>query len=174
MPLTGARTAHDTVVVDHTLTQLSTAPQRDPPAEPTAQVEHDLCRHYGITDATPSAAQAPPTPRSDHDDASTVTTIRSEERPHVATEQVRTGTARLVKYTVTEYVTQTVPVTHEEVRVEYGPAPDQDSLPDRDESSQDREPVAAAPPVRISVRNRRSSCTPRSSPCRRNGSRCSG
>ena len=136
------------MVVDYTVTQLSTAPHRDPSAEPTAQVEHDLCRHYGIADATPSDAAAPSPPRSDDDDASAVTTIRSEERLHVATEQVRTGTARLVKYTVTEYVTQTVPLTHEEVRVEYGPAPDtdQDSLPDRDESSQDREPVHGSAP----------------------------
>ena len=59
MPATGARAEHDTVVVDYTVTQLSTAPHRDPSAEPTAQVEHDLCRHYGIADATPSGAAAP-------------------------------------------------------------------------------------------------------------------
>lgn len=48
------------------------------------------------------------------DDAMT----RSEERLHVGTEQVQAGRARLRKYVVTENVTQTVPVSHEEVRLE--------------------------------------------------------
>ena len=46
---------------------------------------------------------------------------RSEERLHVGTEQVRAGRARLRKHVVTENVTQTVPVSHEEVRVEREP-----------------------------------------------------
>jgi uncharacterized protein (TIGR02271 family) len=56
----------------------------------------------------------------DTDDAMT----RSEERLHVGTEQVESGRARLRKYVVTENVTQTVPVTHEEVRVEREPITD--------------------------------------------------
>jgi uncharacterized protein (TIGR02271 family) len=51
------------------------------------------------------------------DDAMT----RSEERLHVGTEQVETGRARLRKYIVTENVTRTVPVSHEEVRIEREP-----------------------------------------------------
>ncbi len=51
------------------------------------------------------------------DDAMT----RSEERLHVGTETVPAGRARLRKYVVTENVTQTVPVSHEEVRVEREP-----------------------------------------------------
>jgi uncharacterized protein (TIGR02271 family) len=51
------------------------------------------------------------------DDAMT----RSEERLHVGTEQVETGRARLRKYIVTENVTTTVPVSHEEVRIEREP-----------------------------------------------------
>jgi uncharacterized protein (TIGR02271 family) len=51
------------------------------------------------------------------DDAMT----RSEERLRVGTEQVRAGRARLRKHVVTENVTQTVPVSHEEVRVEREP-----------------------------------------------------
>ena len=46
---------------------------------------------------------------------------RSEERLHVGTEQVETGRVRLRKYIVTENVTQTVPVSHEEVRLEREP-----------------------------------------------------
>jgi uncharacterized protein (TIGR02271 family) len=46
---------------------------------------------------------------------------RSEEQLHVGTEQVQAGRARLRKYVVTENVTQTVPVSHEEVRLEREP-----------------------------------------------------
>ncbi|WP_411082825.1 PRC and DUF2382 domain-containing protein [Streptomyces sp. cmx-18-6] len=43
--------------------------------------------------------------------------IRSEEQLHVGTEEYESGTARLHKYVVTENVSRTVPVSHEEVRV---------------------------------------------------------
>jgi uncharacterized protein (TIGR02271 family) len=49
---------------------------------------------------------------------------RSEERLQVGTQQTETGRARLRKYVVTENVTQTVPVSHEEVRVEREPITD--------------------------------------------------
>jgi uncharacterized protein (TIGR02271 family) len=54
------------------------------------------------------------------DDAMT----RSEERVNVGTEQVTAGRAKLRKYVVTENVTQTVPVSHEEVRIEREPITD--------------------------------------------------
>jgi uncharacterized protein (TIGR02271 family) len=54
------------------------------------------------------------------DDAMT----RSEERLQVGTESVPAGTARLRKYVVTENVTRTVPVSHEEVRLEREPVTD--------------------------------------------------
>ena len=54
------------------------------------------------------------------DDAMT----RSEEQLHVGTEGVEAGRARLRKYVVTENVTQTVPVSHEEVRLEREPISD--------------------------------------------------
>jgi uncharacterized protein (TIGR02271 family) len=53
----------------------------------------------------------------DTDDAVT----RSEEQLRLGTERVSTGKARLRKYVVTENVTTTVPVSHEEVRVEREP-----------------------------------------------------
>ena len=46
---------------------------------------------------------------------------RSEEELHVGTETRERGRARLRKYVVTENVTQTVPVSREEVRVEREP-----------------------------------------------------
>ncbi|WEH43311.1 PRC and DUF2382 domain-containing protein [Streptomyces sp. AM 2-1-1] len=43
--------------------------------------------------------------------------IRSEEQLRVGTEEYESGRARLHKYVVTEEVTRTVPVSHEEVRM---------------------------------------------------------
>ncbi|MDN3903421.1 PRC and DUF2382 domain-containing protein [Arthrobacter sp. YD2] len=54
------------------------------------------------------------------DDAMT----RSEERLNVGTENRSVGKARLRKYIVTETVTQQVPVSHEEVRIEREPITD--------------------------------------------------
>jgi uncharacterized protein (TIGR02271 family) len=49
---------------------------------------------------------------------------RSEERLNVGTRAEETGRARLRKYVVTENATETVPVSHEEVRVEREPITD--------------------------------------------------
>jgi uncharacterized protein (TIGR02271 family) len=54
------------------------------------------------------------------DDAMT----RSEERLQVGRQTVETGRARLRKYVVTEQVSQTVPVSHERVRLEREPITD--------------------------------------------------
>jgi uncharacterized protein (TIGR02271 family) len=54
------------------------------------------------------------------DDAMTL----SEERLNVGTERVEAGRARLRKYVVTENVTETVPVSREEVRIEREPITD--------------------------------------------------
>jgi len=49
---------------------------------------------------------------------------RSEERLNVGTRQEETGRARLRKYVVSENATETVPVSHEEVRVQREPITD--------------------------------------------------
>lgn len=54
------------------------------------------------------------------DDAMT----RSEERLHIGTERTEGGRARLRKYVVTENVTRTVPLRHEEVRIVREPITD--------------------------------------------------
>jgi uncharacterized protein (TIGR02271 family) len=46
---------------------------------------------------------------------------RFEERLHIGTERVETGHARLRKHITTEQVRQTVPLTHQEVRIEREP-----------------------------------------------------
>ncbi|MDN5869728.1 MAG: PRC and DUF2382 domain-containing protein [Nitrococcus sp.] len=50
---------------------------------------------------------------------------RSEEQLHVGTEKRVSGKARLRKFVVTENVTQTVPVSHEEVHIEREPITEQ-------------------------------------------------
>ncbi|MET1042764.1 MAG: PRC and DUF2382 domain-containing protein [Microbacteriaceae bacterium] len=70
----------------------------------------------GRTDTTGYAD----TTRDDRDRADDAMT-RSEEHVRVGTERHETGKVRLRKYVVTENVTKTVPVSHEEVRIEREP-----------------------------------------------------
>jgi uncharacterized protein (TIGR02271 family) len=74
------------------------------------------------------------------DDAMT----RSEERLNVGTERVEAGAAGLRKHVVTEQETVTVPVTHEEVRIEREPITDAnrgDALGGPDLSEEEHEVV---------------------------------
>ncbi|MGW7663339.1 DUF2382 domain-containing protein [Streptomyces sp. NPDC054756] len=66
----------------------------------------------------PGTADAAMRARAGRDDDAMT---RSEERLHVGVERRESGRARLRKYVVTEEVEQTVPVRHEEVRVEREP-----------------------------------------------------
>ncbi len=99
--------------------------------------EAELYRYYGLdrTDnrSGPGVSTGEGFDRADNQgtvgrDTSGPTTddamTRSEEQLHVGTETRETGRARLRKYVVTENVTQTVPVTHEEVRIEREPITD--------------------------------------------------
>ncbi|MEV7792076.1 PRC and DUF2382 domain-containing protein [Streptomyces sp. NPDC087512] len=72
------------------------------------------------TAGTPGRTGAPDRRGMRADDAMT----RSEERMRVGVERHEVGRARLRKYVVTEEVEQTVPVRHEEVRVEREPITD--------------------------------------------------
>jgi uncharacterized protein (TIGR02271 family) len=74
------------------------------------------------------------------DDAMT----RSEEELTVGTRQREAGRAQLRKYVVTEMVTKTVPVSHEEVRIEREPITDAnrgDALDGPDISEEEHEVV---------------------------------
>ncbi|WP_091799069.1 YsnF/AvaK domain-containing protein [Prauserella marina] len=102
---------------------LKNAPHHDPGTDLSAADERELYRYYGIAPAPrqPEAgvadAQGDGTAGQSGDDAMT----RSEERLHVGTEQHQMGRARLRKHIVTENVTGTVPVSHEEAVVEREP-----------------------------------------------------
>jgi uncharacterized protein (TIGR02271 family) len=129
---------------------LRDAPHHDPGTEISSADEEDLYRHYGLSTvgAGPQTGTADHLGHREHDesiggdsprdragepgivgrDISGPTTddamTRSEERLRVGTEQRESGRARLRKYIVTENVSTTVPVSHEEVTVEREPITD--------------------------------------------------
>ncbi|TKV29043.1 DUF2382 domain-containing protein [Arthrobacter sp. NamB2] len=84
-------------------------------------------RHAGVTDTDTSTYSGTDRGTVGHDTSGPTTDdamTRSEEQLHVGTERREAGRARLRKYVVSENVTQTVPVSREEVRVEREPITD--------------------------------------------------
>ena len=75
---------------------------------------------YAETSGTAARTEGYDTSGPTTDDAMT----RSEEHLNVATQRVEAGRARLRKYVVTEQQTVSVPVSHEEVRIEREPITD--------------------------------------------------
>jgi uncharacterized protein (TIGR02271 family) len=95
---------------------ITAAPKIDPDGELSPDEEQQLYSYYGLGYGAPGA-QGHDTSGPTTDEAMT----RSEERMRVGTATEETGRARLRKYVVTETVTQQVPVSHEEVRLEREP-----------------------------------------------------
>ena len=143
-PLNAADLRGDDVVVPYTKDFVKDAPRVDNDEELTAPEEQRLFEYYALGSA-PQATTAVPrgTDRKDVDgdgvyddvqdtavgrDTSGLTTddamTRSEEHLRVGTEKVEASRARLRKYVVTENVTRTIPVSHEEVRIEREPITD--------------------------------------------------
>jgi uncharacterized protein (TIGR02271 family) len=134
-PISGYRLDGDNVVLNVTKDQVKDAPNVDADGHLDDAENDRLYEYYsgsfgsggnatyvdGDTDTGyVSGSQGHDTSGPNTDDAMT----RSEERLNVGTQQVETGRARLRKYVVTEDVTTTVPVSHEEVRLEREPITD--------------------------------------------------
>jgi len=139
VPLTDASVSGGTLRVPYEKARVKDAPRVDAdqghlsPAE-----EEELYRYYGIgtgtagyTDTTRETAVTTGTENRHgtvgHDTSGPTTDdamTRSEERLNVGTQTVESGRARLRKFVVTENVTTTVPVSHEEVRIEREPITD--------------------------------------------------
>jgi uncharacterized protein (TIGR02271 family) len=128
-PLYGAQASGDEVTLAVSKEQIKGAPSIDDDGEIDDGEQEALYRHYagylgegesGYSTTGQSGAQGRDTSGPTTDDAMT----RSEERLRVGTESVEAGRARLRKYIVTEHVSTTVPVSHEEVRVEREPVTD--------------------------------------------------
>jgi uncharacterized protein (TIGR02271 family) len=149
-PLQGANVTGDDVSIGYTKDQVKDAPRIESDGNLSPEEEDHLYRHYGLsapTGTTGTTDYADITTgtagtagyeagfqsgdeRLDrkgtvgHDTSGPTTDdamTRSEEQVHVGTERRETGKARLRKYVVTENVTKTVPVSHEEVRLEREP-----------------------------------------------------
>ena len=132
-PLYGARVAGDDVTLAVSKDQVKNAPD----VADDGHVEEDEQRalhdyygrlvDFGSTQGYGSESRGDATGGPGHDTSGPNTDdamTRSEERLRVGTENVETGRARLRKYVVTENVTQTVPVSREEVRLEREPITD--------------------------------------------------
>jgi uncharacterized protein (TIGR02271 family) len=136
-PIGGYRLDGDDVVLNVTKDQVKDAPNVDSDGHLDDAENDRLYEYYagsfsgggnatyvdGDTDTGTgyvAGSQGHDTSGPNTDDAMT----RSEERLNVGTQQVESGRAKLRKYVVTEDVTTTVPVSHEEVRLEREPITD--------------------------------------------------
>jgi len=125
IPIYEAHLVEDHLEVPYRKDKVKDAPNVDVDAggHLSEEEEHRLYEYYGIDwDAAWQQATQPDTHRETGttDDAMT----RSEEQMHVGTERYEAGRARLRKYVVTEEVQRTIPVRHEEVRIEREPITD--------------------------------------------------
>ncbi|WET76967.1 PRC and DUF2382 domain-containing protein [Amycolatopsis sp. QT-25] len=139
VPLSGAHADRDGVHVRVDKEAVTDAPRIEADGHLSAEESARLYKHYGLpmprtspdgrmderaqgrpggTDRDKAAMDAG-AGMKDRDTESTMT--RSEERLNVGTERVETGHVRLRKYVVTEEQQITVPVSHEEVRIEREP-----------------------------------------------------
>ncbi|MGY1843769.1 DUF2382 domain-containing protein [Modestobacter sp. SYSU DS0875] len=144
VPLAEAQLADGALRVPYQKAKVKDAPRMDADSgHLSPDEEAELYRYYGVgtgtdtdtatgyTDTTAGRTEGfDDTNRhgtTGHDTSGPTTDdamTRSEEQLRVGTQQVETGKARLRKYVVTENVTTTVPVSHEEVRLEREPITD--------------------------------------------------
>jgi uncharacterized protein (TIGR02271 family) len=129
VPIAGSQVTADGFVVAYDKSTIKDAPQVDADGHLSEQEMDELYRYYRLEGtAAQGQGQGREETNTQGQDTSGPNTdtamTRSEERLHVGTEKQEAGRVRLRKYVVTENVTQTVPVTHEEVRVEREPITD--------------------------------------------------
>ena len=128
VPLEGATDNGKDIMVNYDKDTVKDAPRIDADRDLSPDEEETLYAHSGSghRDRDKDRGRDWDRDKNGHtsgsrtDEAMTV----SEERLRVGTEKRESGRARLRKYVVTENVTKTVPVSHEEVRVEREPITD--------------------------------------------------
>ena len=132
VPIRDADLTDDGLRVPVSKERVKDAPKIDTDGHLSPQEEQELYRYYGLGNGTAQATTTQTTTGTDTDtraavghDTSGPTTdnamTRSEERMTVGTTSQEVGRARMRKYVVSENVTESVPVTREEVRVEREP-----------------------------------------------------
>jgi uncharacterized protein (TIGR02271 family) len=136
VPLAQADISGSELRVPYAKDKIKNAPHIESEGHLSPAEETELYRYYGLdsgttTDTTVGLTETTGTTETrgtvGHDTSGPTTDnamTRSEEQLRVGTERVEAGRARLRKYVVSESVTQTVPVTHEEIRVEREPITD--------------------------------------------------
>ena len=134
VPIEGAEPRGEDVQVLFSKAQIKDAPRIDDSDGQLSQDEETrLYEHYGLTyserrsDSGLPAGNGADGGHVGHDTSGPTTDdamTRSEERLNVGTRSEEVGRARLRKYVVTENVTESVPVTREEVRLEREPITD--------------------------------------------------
>ena len=122
LPLQGAAPQGDELRVAFSKDQVKEAPNAEPDGQLSQEEEARLYQHYGLEYSEAPSPSGLPTGASGRgaqatDDAMT----RSEEELRVGKTSRPAGRVRLRKWVETEPVSQTVPVSHEEVRVEREP-----------------------------------------------------
>ena len=132
VPLAQADVSGDELRVPYDKDKVKNAPHIDSEGHLSPAEETELYRYYGLGETGTTTTQTRTagtvgrgtvghdTSGPTTDDAMT----RSEEQLRVGTQRVETGRARLRKYVVTENVTETVPVSREEIRLEREPITD--------------------------------------------------
>ena len=130
VPLSGARIAGYDIQVDYDKDIVKDAPRVDVGKQLSFEEEQQLYAHYGLASTQSAGFQTgdvdynPGGTTVGYDTSSPTTDdamTRSEEQLNVGTRSQEAGRARLRKYVVTENVTQTIPVSREEVRLEREP-----------------------------------------------------
>jgi uncharacterized protein (TIGR02271 family) len=144
VPLQGAQFGGERVTLAYDKATIKDAPDVDGQRHLDVEEERQLYRHYGLDYGSGTAAQRTGrdelrddttagsgrvgADRTEGYDTSGPTTdtamTRSEERLRAGTETQDVGRARLRKHVVTEHEQVTIPVSHEEVRVEREPITD--------------------------------------------------
>ena len=120
VPVEGARLDGDVFLLAYDKGRVKGAPHAEPDGHLEPEEEARLYEYYGMSYDTTGVAATGVAPAAGTDDAMT----RSEEELRVGTRQREAGRARLRKWVETERVSTTVPVAHEEVRIEREPITD--------------------------------------------------
>ena len=128
VPLADADLSGSDLRVPYDKAKVKHAPHVDTDGHLSPTEEAELYRYYGVGSGTGTAGYETTGRGTVGHDTSGPTTddamTRSEEHLAVGTQRVEAGRARLRKYVVTENVTQTVPVSREEVVLEREPITD--------------------------------------------------
>jgi uncharacterized protein (TIGR02271 family) len=129
VPVAEATSEGNDILVPYSKDQIKGAPNVEADGEMSEQEEADLYAYYGLNYSEyRSDSGLPDSGAAEGYDTSGPTTdeamTRSEEELRVGKTEREKGRARLKKYVVTEQVQQTVPVQHEEVRLETEPITD--------------------------------------------------